>query len=358
MTQALPHACGVRTRLPTVSVVIPCYRYGQYLAACLSSVTQQDGVDVDVLIIDDASGDGSADIARALAAQDRRVTVVEHTENRGHLATYDEGLSQVAGEFAVLLSADDMLVPGSLARAVALMREHPRVGFVYGRSVYFAGKPPRIRTGKGRNHVWPGHEWVRRRFREATNVISSPEVVMRSSVLREVGGFRPNLQHAGDLELWLRMAARADVGYVRGADQALYRRHPSSMSRATYGTHLADLQQRRGVFDALLADTDLPLPDVVELHGLACRTLARQALRRACRAYDRRRVDSVPVDELVEFAESVCPSAHDLPEWYGLRLRRAFGPRVMPWLQPLILTALAHRVRTWLWWQSWRRRGV
>src|SRR5215469_6910820 len=69
---------------PSVSIVIPCYNYGRYLPECVGSVLDQQGVIVDVLVIDDASPDGSAEVARRLAADDPRVRAVCHEENRGH----------------------------------------------------------------------------------------------------------------------------------------------------------------------------------------------------------------------------------------------------------------------------------
>src|ERR687887_420932 len=118
---------------PTVSVVIPCYRYGRFLPDCVRSVLDQEGVDVRVLIIDDASPDDSAQVALRLAAEDERVEVRVHEVNKGHIATYNEGLLEWAdGDYSVLISADDLLTPGSLARATAVMEAHPSVGLVYG----------------------------------------------------------------------------------------------------------------------------------------------------------------------------------------------------------------------------------
>lgn len=344
--------------LPTVSVVIPCYNYGSFLPECVDSVLAQPHVDVRVLIIDDASPDGSAAVADRIAASDRRVSVVRHLVNRGHLRTYNEGLAWADGEYAVLLSADDRLAPGALARAALLLHDHPSVGFVYGRPVYFSGRAPRLRSGPGRQYVWPGQVWLRDRCRDGYNVISSPEVVVRTSLLHRVGGFREGLPHAGDLDLWLRLAAHANVGYLRGTDQALYRRHVQSMSRATFNTHLVDLEQRRAAFLAVLDDEAVPVRDRAALRRDVCRALARQALRRACRAYDRSRTTEVPVDDLVRFAQDTWEDLRALPEWRGLVVRRRIGARVMPYLQPIVLTAPAHRVRSWLWWQSWRRRGM
>ncbi|WP_236654379.1 glycosyltransferase family 2 protein, partial [Streptacidiphilus anmyonensis] len=125
--------------MSSVSVVVPCYKYGHYLEDCVRSVLdEQPGVDVRVLIIDDASPDDSAEAARKLAAQDERIEVRVHETNRGHIATYNEGLLEWAdGDYCALLSADDRLVPGALSRAAALLDAHPEAGFCYGRPIHF-----------------------------------------------------------------------------------------------------------------------------------------------------------------------------------------------------------------------------
>src|SRR5205823_5587035 len=78
--------------MTSVDVVIPAYNYGHYLPACVRSVTSQRGVDVRVLIIDDASTDDTFAVAQRLAADDRRVEARRHVQNQGHIATYNEGL--------------------------------------------------------------------------------------------------------------------------------------------------------------------------------------------------------------------------------------------------------------------------
>src|SRR5947208_16134430 len=121
-----------------VDVIIPSYNYGRYLPGCVHSVLGQDGVDVRVLIIDDASPDGSGDAAEELARRDDRVEVRRHSVNRGHIATYNEGLEWAAGDYLLLLSADDLLAPGALRRAARALDAHPDVGLTYGRQVRFS----------------------------------------------------------------------------------------------------------------------------------------------------------------------------------------------------------------------------
>ena len=95
--------------------MIPCYNYGRYLNDCVESVLSQLGVEVRVLIIDDASTDSTPQIASAFAARDQRVEFHRHDRNLGHIATYNEGLSLADSTYSVLLDADDMLTPGCLS---------------------------------------------------------------------------------------------------------------------------------------------------------------------------------------------------------------------------------------------------
>ena len=72
---------------------------------------------------------------------------------------------------------------------------------------------------------------------------------MRTSVLRKIGGYRPDLPHAGDFEMWLRAAAVSDVGFLVGVDQAYYRQHSDNMHRRAFESgsahgQLIDLKQR------------------------------------------------------------------------------------------------------------------
>lgn len=347
---------------PSVDVVIPCYRYGHLLADCVTSVLSQSGVDVRVLIIDDASPDDSANKARMLAATDPRVEVWVHEQNKGHIATYNEGLlGWCIADYSVLLSADDLLTEGALRRATDLLEAHPSVGFTYGHYVRFSDPNdlPVARTTVAGWTIWTGATWLDRRFRTAQGCIASPEVVVRTSVQQAVGGYDNALPHTGDIEMWMRFAAIADVGYIKGADQAYYRSHESNMSKSYLGAAgLGDLEQRWAAYQALFAKCGGAIANRAKHESQVRRTLARDALRRAARSYDRRRTLSTPVDELQEFARHVYSAADRLPESAGLRLRRRIGPRLMPYLQPLIWTAVTDKIRSKLSWRRWDQTGV
>jgi glycosyltransferase involved in cell wall biosynthesis len=328
-------------------VVIPCYNYGRFLEGCVQSVLSQEDVDVDVLIIDDASTDDSGDVARSLGARENRIKILRHDTNRGHIATYNEGLMQVSGRYTVLLSADDLLVPGALARAAAIFSSYPTVGLVYGRAVFYNDgtvlPAPDIRTG--RHVVWRGPDWLKSRCQVGRVGIASPEAVVRSDLQKALGGYRPDLPHSGDSEMWMRFATQADVAFV-DADHAYYRLHPKSMSKSQYGSVLVEARERYRAFEAALG-TEHDGPSIGdELMASARKGLAAEVLWGACRAYDRGEADSNTARDVVDFARSIYSDATHLPEYRRLQLRRLAGPRGAAYVAPLWFPDLVlHRVR-------------
>ena len=317
----------VSTRVPSVSVVIPCYNYGHYLPDCLGSALNQPGVEVEAIVVDDASPDGSGEVAEHLSAADPRVTLIRHSQNKGHITTYNDGLEAARGEYVVLLSADDLLAPGSLARAAGLLEANPAVGFAYGRAVQFSGEPPTGDAGSLRSWtIWEGHDWLQMRWRTGRNAIWSPEVMMRASLQRRIGGYRADLPHSADMEMWMRAAAVSDVGHVDGPDQAYYRVHTANMhinsfDGASARGALVDLQQRRLTFEGLAALAPSPA-DIEAAH----RALAIEALTCASRSINWHQPDVGVVRELVDFAVDVYPDAPRLRLWAPVQRLLTIGP--------------------------------
>ena len=342
-----------------VDIVVPCYNYGRFLEACVTSVLEQSIGDLRVLVIDDASTDESLSVAKRLAEADRRVSIIAHSQNQGHIATYNEGLLDWArADYCVLLSADDVLTPGSLARAAAVLEANPTVGMVYGHALNWNGAEPRPapRLKFPRAKIWPGHEWLRIVCRRGHCVTSTPSVVVRTSVQQAIGGYRTELPQTGDVEMWMRFAVHTDIAYVRGVDQAYYRIHDTNMS--TQRVPIIDLRQRKAAYDALFTAYGELIPGAYHLQRKANRMMAKEALWKACSAYHRRRMDTTPVTELIDFARSTYAELDHLPEYWGLRWRQRIGPEVCPYLQPIMMSAVHRRVRNWLWWRTWKLRGI
>lgn len=346
-------------RQANVAVVIPCYNYGRYLGACVDSVLTQRGVTTQVHILDDASTDGSPAVAEAIAAGDPRIRLTCHHENKGHIATYNEGLSAVDSDYVVLLSADDMLAPGALARATSLMENFPSVGLVYGHPQAFDTEPHRSSDEPRNWSVWRGDKWIAAQFRRGLSIIHSPEAVVRTSVHHQAGYYRPELPHSGDLEMWLRIADISDVGRVNGVDQAYRRLHAESMMTTGYGTLLRDLEERAKAYDSFLAGSRLSAPRIDSLRSIVRRRMAMEALEWSaskCAAGD----DSVDdIEAALAFARSVYPGAessiayHDYVRQQGTAPSLSAFKRLAAW-RGSIKREFGPRIR----WQQWRRYGI
>lgn len=342
-----------------VAVVIPCYNYGRYLSACVDSVLTQPGVTTEVHIIDDASTDGSREVAEAIATRDPRIRLTCHDKNQGHIATYNEGLSTVDSDFVVLLSADDMLAPGALARATGLMRKFPSVGLVYGHPQAFETEPLR-NSDRARNwSVWRGERWIAAQFRRGLGIISSPEAVVRTSVQHRVGYYRPELPHSGDLEMWLRIADISDVGRVNGVDQAYRRLHGASMMTTGYGTLFRDLEERVKAYEAFLAGSRLATPRIESLRSTVMRRMAMEALEWSASECMADNASRAEIDRAVSFAQSIFPEAENSSAYQDYRRQQgtvdtlSFVNRVAAW-HGSIQRDLGPKIR----WRQWRRYGI
>jgi hypothetical protein len=345
-------------RRPTVTVVLPCYNYGHYLPTAVASVLEQPGVSVELIVIDDASPDGSAAVVRGLAGADDRIRPILHSRNRGHIATYNEGLEQASGDYVVLLSADDALTPGALARATALLESQPSVGFVYGFPVEFVDELPPVTTEVRNWTVWSGDEWIERLCRTGRNCIFNPEVVMRTSVQHALGGYDPELAHSGDLEMWLRAATISDVGRVNGAAQGYYRIHDNSMQRTIHAGLAIDLEGRLAAFQKVLAGTGERVPRAEELFATARRALAVSAVEHARSAHDHDRAGNEPIHDYLAFAARAWPAVCRTRRWRTIAQRAETGPGVLDRGAGPIVRRVIEDVKGRVRWRRWRWTGV
>ncbi|MEH2581344.1 glycosyltransferase involved in cell wall biosynthesis [Nitrobacteraceae bacterium AZCC 2161] len=340
-----------------MTVVIPNYNYARYLPDAVHSTLSQPGVTVDIIIVDDASTDNSVEVARELAAEDERIRVLVHKANAGPVATFNDGLAEARGEFLVRLDADDILTPGSLERAVAVAQHFPSVGLVYGHPLHFSGVARRpARTKPAAWTIWPGRKWLADRCRDGFNVITSPEVLMRKSVVDIVGGQRP-LAHTHDMEMWLRLSAFADVAYIHGVDQAWHRDHAESLS-ARKVDRFRDLTERRDAFRTLFSGKAGGLAEADQLRRASMRAIAAQALEEAVYAYSKGTADRRQVERYKEIARTAVEDVETLPEWLAVQKWMAISPQQVA-SHPIFFLRRAHRrLRSEIAWRRWHRSGV
>jgi glycosyltransferase involved in cell wall biosynthesis len=316
-----------------VDVIVPCYNYGRFLRECVESILRQD-VDLRVLIIDDCSSDHTPDVAAALRSEDCRVEFRRHATNHGHIATYNEGLEWLSSEYALLISADDLLVPGALARASALMDAQPDVGFVYGRIIPWSSDQPRpvhgLCAGAYTHQVISGLEWIQTVCDEGRPPTTSPEVVVRTRLQQKLGGYRHDLPHWADVDLLLRFAANSNVGFL-DIPQAYYRIHGSNMH--TIFSHLDILQQHRKTFRSFFDANSDKIHCASALKSRALRRVAEDACSAAYQAFERRDIELCK--SCLDFAADTYPGIRSTPEHVRLRWKVRLGHRAVGLIRPL-----------------------
>jgi O-antigen biosynthesis protein len=279
---------------PLISVLLPVYNSRPaWLRACLDSVFAQSYSRWELCICDDASTDPSVrSILAEYAARDPRVKVFYRSEN-GHIAAATNSALELAGgAFAAFLDHDDTLAEQALYMVAAVIMENPETALLYSDSDTMGG------SGKRFNPAFkPG--WSPDLLR-AHNYINHL-AVLRTELVRAVGGLRTGLEGAQDHDLLLRASEQVSIGAIRHIPQVLYhwRAHSGSMGRnvqtlnrtgAASRKVIADCLDRQGVAAEVLTTTAHPflhrvryqLPDSLPLASIIITTCDRLDLLRPC----------------------------------------------------------------------------
>lgn len=326
--------------MSSVDIIVPCYLYGQYLRECVNSVLTQSTTDVRVLIINDASPDHTAKVAGDLLKEDSRVSYLQHATNKGHIYTYNEGIEWASADYLLLLSADDYLLPGALHRAVALMERHPKVGLTFGNAVEIDPQGGRRLTNslacKNGERILTGAEFIA--LSGPRNIVPTPTAVVRTVLQKQLGGYRKELPHAGDMEVWLRLSTCASVGFIE-SPQAVYRRHAGNMSLSyTAQCYLPDVEQRKAALDCFLETCSHVIPKSARLRRTLFYLLAIDAVGFASTAFNDGELEIT--EQLSKFALQTSPKIKTSWAWAKLACKRRIGVRAWQ-----VLRAVADRIR-------------
>jgi glycosyltransferase involved in cell wall biosynthesis len=215
MSVAPPQTRGDADLVPEVTVAIPVFNAGRTIGAALQSVFSQTYRNYEVIVVDDGSTD---DTAAQLAEWADRITYV-HQPNRGPAGARNEALRRARGRFIAFLDADDVWLPRKLERQVAYFAAFPATGLLHTAAI--VSQAPTRTALETLDHVSPdviGDPPARAYcdlFHGRVD-INTLTVMVRRDVLAECGGFDERRElHVEDWDLWLRIAARHPVGYLR-----------------------------------------------------------------------------------------------------------------------------------------------
>ena len=263
--------------MPRASAVIPAHNAEATLAQAVRSVLEQTVADVEVIVVDDGSTDGTGDLARGWAERDARVRVVQQA-NRRLAGARNAGIRAARGECVGLLDADDWWMPRKLERHLAHLDADPGLGLSYSHSLLVD------EAGRSLNKAQtpPAGETTARDLFLYNPLGNGSTPVLRREALDDLGaqpfdeGFR-NAQGAEDMDCWLRLAATTRWRIAcRPEILTAYRLHPGAMSldaRRMLASRERVVQKARGYAPDLVARWDRPAK------ALYLRYLAGRAVR-------------------------------------------------------------------------------
>ena len=188
---------------PLVSIVTPSYNQAQYLELTMRSVLAQDYPNIEYLVVDGASTDGSLDIIRKYEDQ---LTWWISEEDRGQADAINKGFRKAKGKFIAWLNSDDVYARGAVRKAVAALMQDETLGMVFSN----------VFSIDADNEIFNTMRYADYGLAEllAFNIIGQPGVFMRRSVLEKAGLMDLNYQYLLDHQLWLRVAEQAPIRHI------------------------------------------------------------------------------------------------------------------------------------------------
>jgi hypothetical protein len=242
---------------PRVSIVIPVYNLRDFVAEAIESALAQSlpPGELEVIVIDDGSTDGSSDIARRYQSRIRYL----RQENGGLSAARNTGIRASTAPFLAFLDADDRLHPDKLRAGLEVFDAHPATGLVYS-GFHYIDEKGRPLPQRGWSHA-EGDV-----FAELVlgNLIHPHQALVRREPVESARGFDERLTSAEDWDLWLRVSRRGVLWACVDRPLADYRIRPGSMHQNP--TRMAE--NRVAVLEKVFADPELPAA-VVQLRGPA-----------------------------------------------------------------------------------------
>lgn len=307
--------------MPSIDIVIPCYNHGDFLPDSVGSVLSQEIDDLRILIVDNASTDGSADVARQLAASDARIEFLLRNTNQGPHASFNAGIDWAKSDYFLILCADDILAPGCLARAIHALEQEREASFAFGgQLIWEAGTPcPMLAvTNDAASRTVVSAEKFIPIFSLPHQPVGTGSIVVRKAAQKQAGHYRPALYYTDDLEMLMRLAALGHAVRI-DAIQGIRRRHGANISAANWGKWLRELEQVWAAYASFFAHEGHALPWGPRLERQIRTNIANRAYWSAV-SHRMRGLKAESV-ELMAFSQSLDPAASIIPPFtYWLRI--------------------------------------
>lgn len=222
--------------MPLVTIVTPSYNQAVYLEATILSVLGQDYPNIEYIIMDGGSKDGSAELIRKY---EDRIAFWESKKDKGQTDAINKGFARAHGDILAWLNSDDILYPHAVSEAVTYLQTHPECGLVYGNCDFIDAEGNVI----GRFNA---KQTDHRKLTQGYVHIPQQAAFWRADLWKQVGPLDDSIYFAMDYDLWLRLSEVSEVKYL-----------PETKPWAAFRLH-ADAKT--------IAEDDRCWPDMLRIH--------------------------------------------------------------------------------------------
>lgn len=197
-------AIHLENDLPRITIVTPSFNQGEFLEDTILSVLNQAYPNLEYIIIDGGSSDGSVEIIKRFADD---LSYWTSEKDNGQSSAINKGWQRATGEILCWLNSDDYLLPGTLLRVAEIFKIHPDAGFIHANAIRIdqAGQPSGEPLG--------GQFDLHASLVQSKNPVAQPTTFITRKALDEVGLLDENLHMSMDWDLWIRIAALYPVYY-------------------------------------------------------------------------------------------------------------------------------------------------
>lgn len=260
---------------PLVTIAIPTYNNAEYLRTAIGAALRQTYENIEVIVVDDRSTDGSLEIARSYS--DSRLRIVENERNLGLVGNHNKVLEEARGTYLKVLHADDVIVPEAVAEQVAALEEQPTAVLATSKRAIIDDRGKRL---LGRGAPWPkgvrrGAEVLAEIARSGRNLLGEPSAALfRVDAARRAGGYNAEWTYCFDVEFASRMLLQGDL-YFDNRELASFRVTPGQQSaqlaESQKDEHLRFLRHLQSDFGLGITEAEL---------AAASRTVSRDVMLR------------------------------------------------------------------------------
>lgn len=193
---------------PLISVIIPTYNRAKTIIRAIESALKQTYTNMEIIIVDDASGDNTGEIVKGI--EDSRIKYIKHETNKGGAAARNTGIDEAKGEYVAFLDSDDVWLPEKIEKQVKLFeRSDPKIGVIY-TGFYRTDEDDRITE-----HVTPSKKGdLYNRLLEGNFIGTTSVIMAKRECLKQVGGFNASLPSCQDWDLYIRLSKVCHYDYI------------------------------------------------------------------------------------------------------------------------------------------------